>query len=620
MSTRKRLSPALLLLGMLCVVDAALAQQENSGARIHLEQTRDSALLIWSLERWPDDAQAFVVRYRSSQDASWIDFHDDPIVPGLSANKDLSNVEPNGARRQQLQQALAEMLATNNAMEVSSEDFIRTVRASPEILQALRREVFEDHRRALLIGLGLFDRSIAGVASRQYGLFSVSGNGSIGDAPLATADLPNYQDDDDRLRAAGFVVLPSETGLRLSWQFTEAQVSAASAFAFSIYRAPAGSDEFTRISPDGGVFAAPDPDGVTRVFDYLDRTADPVSPYRYAVAPVNVFGTELPVRTYAAVVDVESGESIVPGDITVSRNEDGNVVLTWNLPGESANAIAALYVERNEFPQVDAINISGDLGPTERTYTDDGPMTNGDVYGYRVVAVDTGGQEWASALRSTIFSTDTRPGVPTNVAAQCVSTGDKRLIRISWGEPISDDSGTNEELRYAIYADKGIAGQVQRQASIPPVAGREYVLEVPSQESRNYTVGVAARLSSGLEGEHADASCFVRGRLPAAVENLSRTETAPGEAAVVAWQYEREQDIRGFRVFANQLLLADEGALGPAARAYPLAGVESDTVLSVVAVSIGGEQSSARQILIEATTRTPEVSDAEPGEDSEEAL
>jgi len=527
----------------------------------------------------------------------------------MMVDKELANVEPAADQRQQLQQVYREMLAANLASEVSEAEFLSAVRSQPDILQALRREIFADHRRALLIGLGAIDRSIAAVSSREYGLFAVRNSGSVDDSPLAIAALPNYSGDDDRLRASQFLVRPRPVGQHLSWQFEETRVTASSVYAFNVYRAIGDSQSFERIGPDGGVSAPRGPEGEVRQFDFMDRSADPTATYSYAIAPLNAFGTELATRTLSSVDPVVSNQAIEIGEISLGTDDDGAVVVSWELPDEALDPAFSMYVERNEFPSVDAEDISGSLNVSTQSFTDNDAKTHGTVYGYRVTVVDDADLEWTSPLKSLLFSNLARPEVPVDVSAECLSLGGRRLIQLQWNPPESPSPISNEEIRYTIYADKSVQGQVQRQASASPVQGNEYTLEVASQESRDYTVGVAARSRDGLEGPRAEATCFVRGRLPAAVESVSLPGNQPAQTVTVAWEYRQDRGIRGFRVVAGDRIVADERDLGPDARSFAMDEPESSVQLDVVAVSIDGQQSRARGVVFEATAIEPDAID-----------
>src|SRR5688572_25106472 len=71
--------------------------------RLHGTTTDTEVRLVWDLREWPKELVGFSVRRRpAGSTGAWEAVTPTPVIPEISATKDLSNVEPDRAAREKL--------------------------------------------------------------------------------------------------------------------------------------------------------------------------------------------------------------------------------------------------------------------------------------------------------------------------------------------------------------------------------------------------------------------------------------------------------------------------------------------------------------------------------------
>jgi hypothetical protein len=447
-------------------------------ATLRGERAEDGVRLLWELTAWPSGVTGFAIRWRDPGEGSgaWQALSPQTIEPGIARAKNLENVEPNVRDREALQAELVRRLESGNAREVSAPDFIATVRDEPEKLEALKREMRQDFRRALLIGLGAIDRGVRSDVVREYGLFPVRSGDRIDAEPAATFLANVFAPGDGRLQVRELAVEPRGQGTIISWRV---QTSALDLYAIGSFRVLRGSD-----------LIAAAPPGWARVedgwssFTFADQSADSSRSWTYAIEPVSVFGTPMRGRT-EFVFRPEPAGALRPARVTASR-VPGGVSVSWQAASGRDSAITGFVVQRVVLPDGASVQISPALPPGARSFVDTGARS-GASYLYLVASVARGAQHFSApaAFENVDLAA---PPAPDSLRAEVLNVSGRSYIRSRWS-PAPAEAGIDG---YAVFADKITEGRVSRQVSIPLVRGGEYELEVAPLRTRKYTVGVAA--------------------------------------------------------------------------------------------------------------------------------
>jgi hypothetical protein len=79
--------------------------------------------------------------------------------------------------------------------------------------------------------------------------------------------------------------------------------------------------------------------------------------------------------------------------------------------------------------------------------------------------------------------------------------------------------------------------------------------------------------------------------LPEAVTELSISQDEISGSIVIEWQYQSSTMPRGFRVFVNRQIVAEERELGGDARSFLLQALGEELAIEIVAVAFDGHTS-----------------------------
>ena len=168
--------------------------------------------------------------------------------------------------------------------------------------------------------------------------------------------------------------------------------------------------------------------------EYEDRSLSPGHEYRYSVRAVDIAGRE---SAPSAVMVARSLDKVAPapaGDI-VARDGDGRSTLVW--PQSPELDLAGYHVERSRGLDKPWVRLTAKLIPPDRPTFTDSTLSGGVQYFFRVVAVDSSGNEArASNAVSTLPVDRTPPLAPTAVTARA---GAGHAALLSWTASRSPD-------------------------------------------------------------------------------------------------------------------------------------------------------------------------------------
>lgn len=591
MTSRARLpAPVLLLI-------ASALHAETQEASLFADTGEDAVRLVWEVRTWPEDVTGFVVRRRQAGGGAWEDVTGGPVVPGFQKSKDLSNVEPDAAARTRITEAIARRLREGTLRDASRDEFLAAVRKPPDgFFVGLRYELFTDAAFAPAFGLGCIDRKVRAGQRYEYGLFPVLAGGRVGDVAATCTNLV-LAEDGERLRAKDLAVARGATAVSLSWRLPVEMADRFGVSGFHVYRATKDAADERLLMRDP-VFPAGSADG-WRSWAYVDKSADPAREYEYAVAPVNLFGREIPLRTTRdappAGKEAEEGAGTGFKGLAVELAA-GGVAVTWEFAEQPG--MTGFRVERTTLGKDDGPKLSDLLPPDARRHLDDSLLEDGRVYLYRVRAVAAEDLPIAiSPAKALVFFRIETPPAPSGLRAEWIATEGKRYLLLRW-----DPRGEGDRLTrsYVLYADHPTPGEVVPQASVPRIEGNEFYFEVANLEGRSYTVGIAAVGDAGQESARVETKVYAPGQVIAAVTDLAVERTTDGKEALVRWEHAAGPELRGFRIWVNGEAGDNETRLGSDAREWRFSPLEEGTVyrFEVRALSLRGKLSSPATVTL----------------------
>jgi hypothetical protein len=593
---------------------------ERPWIRMLGENADDAVNLLWQPDRWQPDVDGFVVARRKVDEQAWQLRTQAPITPGVSRQKDLSNVEASPAQRQRLQAALPSLFRDDGEQRAAAILSKGLANATPTEFNWISMLLTLDFDRARVMGFGFTDRGVDAATDYEYGLFAV--RKGVQDQQPTTVFRP-FSSTDPAITPTNVRAARSPAGATVEWEYAQDKIQKYGVVLYNVYRTEAGQTVATKLTPEP-VVGGPVRQGLQKNV-WVDRTPDKGKTYTYAVAAVNVFKHEIGPWGTAQLPNAAAAPAVpLPADLKkiltlnpAATNDRRQVELSWTLDPAVEPQIQGFIVERGPVESRVLDAVSKVLPKSSRSFVDTDAPFNGNYYAYRVTAMGEKGPVANSGLQMLRLVDLTKPPAPAGVKALIVAKDGKRFIRLSWDAKTKTDSITQD---YVIYTDEVEQGKPAWQSNLPKVTGTTYDLELHNREERPLIVGVAAVGKEGQQSTHADVSLVAPGKImpqirPAVVE---RKTTA--EPLTIRWEYPDLTYLRGFRIFLNGKLAADEKIVTTRERSWKYAAMlrEGETyAFSIVAVSPDGmlsEPSVASSYVTrkpdEVAVRRPEASGA----------
>jgi hypothetical protein len=582
-----RASVALLGLGLLVSFAIHVSAQEKTPAAPWVEmrgETFDGVTrLYWITRKWSAALDGFVIKRcikdESNAASEWHNLSASTIEPGFSPDKDLSNVESDPKERKRL----AEKYPT-----IFPRDTEAALKLAESIFKKGLANINDDERfwinygivmyfdMAMLTGFGFVDRDLPANIDPgriEYGLFPVMQ--SRGTAIRPAAVFIPYRFDDKAVTPQDVQLVPDFKGrFRLDWRLQAALRERFSVKRFNVYRQIKGSDRRTQINRselpmEGRV----DEKGIQH-FSHVDRDVDPSQTVIYTVKPVNAFDREFDV---SATLEV-SPESLKSADsppktssiivsfpiIRVSKDEHKNFVVVWQSPRDLRDSIDKVVVERVEISETGRRLSSQELVGTAKQYIDKQTKTHGNQYSFRVLAFGKSKLLAQSTVAVARYNDPPKPPQPTNLQAKLSKRADGFVVDLSW-DPIDPDDKLTRG--FVVFTDT--FGTLKQNASIRPFKEPRYRHTSMALHGKELTIGIGAISKEGAKSRPTTVKVYIPGRNLPRVEGVTRTpdETDP-TTVTVAWKFPEMRELKGFRLYQDDKLIADEDKITEKLRSW----------------------------------------------------
>lgn len=217
----------------------------------------------------------------------------------------------------------------------------------------------------------------------------------------------------------------------------------------------------------------------TTTSQYRDEGLDPFTTYTYTVTAVSEDGDESAASDPASVTTPDFTPPTPPGSIVAAAVGGTRIDVSWSPAVDEQSGISGYRVFRD----------GSEVAVTEATAYQDGELTPGTTYEYRVSAINGAGVEGEPSGPASATTPDgTGPTVPTGLTATGVST---ESISLSWNASTDAESGI---AYYRVFR----AGE-----EIATPTDTEY-LDVGLQAGTAYEYRVSAVNGDGLESDLSD--------------------------------------------------------------------------------------------------------------------
>ncbi len=258
-----------------------------------------------------------------------------------------------------------------------------------------------------------------------------------------------------------------------------------------------------RIYRDGSFVAS------TSGTTYRDVGLTPFTPYVYTLTAVGEDGDESSPSQPANVTTPDFTPPTIPEDLVASAVGTERIDLTWSPSSDPESGIAGYVVFRDD----------GEISRTTITSFQDGGLTPGTTYEYRVSAINGAGDESDPSLPVSAATPDgSGPSAPTNLSATPVST---ESIELSWSPSTDPESGI---AFYRVFRDG---------TEIGTPTGTDYQ-DAGLAATTTYEYRVSAVNGDGLESDLSTAvsATTLDAEGPPAPTGLTATPSGPSQVGL----------------------------------------------------------------------------------------
>jgi len=189
--------------------------------------------LMWFLKKWDKDLIGFNIK-RKDKDNNWVTINDNLIVPEVSMDRNLQNVENNTFELLRLKSKLKGLIDAGTLKTSTNEEFANSLLQNADTMKVMTQSFGKDFDLALLTGFGITDRNVE-VQVEQYALFLVRNDRGEDKNPTATFNWSTGTKTNLNPEIKIFSI-PTNQGTQLVWNLPFKSMETLHAAGFNVYK------------------------------------------------------------------------------------------------------------------------------------------------------------------------------------------------------------------------------------------------------------------------------------------------------------------------------------------------------------------------------------------------
>jgi hypothetical protein len=554
-----------------------LAQKEDNYKLVG--QSPDGRILkmAWFIRSWDASVTGFDIK-RRIKGGSWEKVNKTPVIPEQSVSKDLSNVEADAAEQSRLRQKLQNMENSSQAKEIKSDEYLRKLKSDAGAIGAVALITGLDFDMALLHGFGLVDRNIPAADNYEYGLFSA------GSSKLLSVMIWKYGEKADLniITTVSAKSISPGTKIQLTWQADKERTPIAMLAGFNIYRNGAKINSAPKMAVD---------DIGKMLFSTFDSAVSTTEPTRYEISAQSIFGIEGSKVSYEYKPS-EHPSSYKNATLLKIEPEGANfsegMGVTWTFPPENEIYLKGFRIEKADLP-AKFTTLSENISPGDRKFIDKTKTSAASYIKFRVIAIYKDGTELPSYELLYYYLPTIKPLKAMNVKTELVVKEHQTFAKLSWDPKAADDTLTDY---YQVMVSNPVSGKFMLDAGIPPIKDNSYMYEIDYRHAAKYKFGIVPISKYLIQGEISDTAEVLSPSRELPYIRINSL-TADSNKVSIRWDYPDLWDIKGFRIYQNGNLVANELQVKKNARLFVTPGLRRGAIydFSVQAVTEYGVES-----------------------------
>ncbi len=563
------------LVAILFSVTIVVGQSEQASL---LAQSPDgkNVKLVWFLKKWNSDIAGFDIKRKDGlQD--WVKLNKEPIVPGISMKKSLQSSGLNKNEESVLKARLYKLLATRELRETDN-TYLQKLSSDDKALQSIMDMVARDYEIALISGFAYTDHTITKKTDYQFGLFVAGTDRLLAKVSWNYGEIPDLS----MVTEITSKATTKTKGIQVIWSANLDKMKMADVAGFNIYR------EGIRLnSAPIKAEAGKDP----AEFSWYDKSAGSDGQVRYSISAESIFGIEGIIRSYTydpADHPAEYKEAEVTEVNSLGYYFKEGISVKWNFPKDYEHFVKGYYVEKDNLP-AGYTRVSTLLDPDTRSFIDKTPSPVSGYVRFNVITVYNDRTLQPGIERVYSYFPVNDPPPPQNLRIKYTARDKKRTVSLSWDAKMKGDLMTNS---YLVYVMDPLNNRYELINENHIVRSSSYVYNLPGENAGIYKFYVSAVSTNGSEGRGSDTLSVTAPSIVLPVPVILKTNLN-GNKVVIHWQYPDVQDLKGFRLYQGNKLIAGENELRKHLRDFmtPDLGPDGNYQLSLRAVSEGGVES-----------------------------
>lgn len=304
---------------------------------------------------------------------------------------------------------------------------------------------------------------------------------------------------------------------------------------------------------------------------YLTDTIDFQKKYTYELIPVSVLGYE--GKAFSFTFEPSSAPAeFVPVLKSNFKESSFDIPLEWSIPTDQEKFIDSYEIEQR-VSFIEAITVSKPLPPTSKKFIlkYDSAREYPFSYNFRVKCnLKNGYDPIYSEYAEVFYNPIVVPEAPKELKGEFIEKDGKHYIHLSW--PVVANAVEYRIFTPSISDPKEMAWE----ATLPEIKNNEFDFYVKSNNAKEYTFAVAAVDKSGYRMGNLSKSIKVMSAskklYPVFIENYI---LGANKTATILWNYNEPADIKGYRIYENGKLVADESIIKKGTKKYTTTSLKS---------------------------------------------
>lgn len=545
-------------IALLCLFGGNVYSQSTPELFVAGQGDSISFKILWAPINWPSDLNGVNVK-RKSGDGDWVLLNENPIRPSTDNVNDIDDATNDPAILGQLRLVYDSLISNEKIPSLSEEEMDTRFLSDPAKSKFLKLLAFLDFNFPLVIGYAYWDFP-QDSGSYTYGLFAVNNSGEEASIPF---DTLRWQYGSKAKIDVGAIVesekIKRRTGVNTVWKLSTRELKEKNIKGFDIYR----------LDSLGTVKKLNDtPIRVNMIEDStslisMDEEVDNSKRWSYRAVPISIFDiTGSPVDVvFQGTAYLNLSDLIL--SLGEDRPEDQSVPLEWEVQADNPSAISGIKVYRKQKLSDERSLVSPILDSGVRTY-EDTTISQSGYYFYELEIESVAGENHISSPLMVYKQLVRRPGSPIALRGSVVKNGDERLVYLAWQSP----AGELDIAGYQLYIDGVMSNGLALDGSAGIIEETKYQFPVKAQYGKEYRFAISALNDDQVEGVLSDTlKIFVPSE---SLPNLNIWPISKQDFKLTLnWEYpDFIQDLEGFRLYQNGIMIADESILGKGARSW----------------------------------------------------